>query len=431
MSENTLIKEAVSEALASKDAIKAEIKAEVKTEVGELVATLIEEGKKSTSATDDDSPNAKGWVPASKMLPHYTPPENPEMLGVRFAMGLRAFVGSGKNMAGVPKFIHDRYKDPATAKYYEKSITTQNISSGGAFVADTILFSEMIPLMRARSFLTQAGAQVIMSDTDKVTIPGISSGFSTYFVGEKKRIKAATLKFNQVKLNARKNAGLLVISNDWLDEASPEIDMLVRDDCVKAVYEEIHVKALWGDGSEEQPLGLDHDPRCGDVTVNAFPDGDTLSKFMKAMMDKNIDFNPLTNGIVMGSDLYIIYWNMKDSFGKYRYREEMLRNRTDKTPWGTIEGTPVYVYTLIKPTSASNNPTSLYYGKWSELKILMRKAVELKEFDQATIVDENNETISAAQHDVTILRVKAKVDSRVREDGALQRSDDVHTVAGG
>lgn len=421
---NTLIKQAVAEALeAQKDAMKADLLKQVLEEVGK------EKAVDGPTNGGSENPNAKGWVSASTMQKHYTPCADPADLGLRMAMGIRAFVMGGKDMRNVPKMIHDVMKDAATAKYYEKSIETQNISSGGAFTTDTLLFAETLPLLRAKSFLMQAGAQVIMADTDKVTIPGVSTGASSFWVGESKRIRVTDMKFNQIKLNAKKNAGLLVISNDWKREgANPGIDTIIRDDLIAAVNQGLHLGALWGDGSEYQPLGLDNDPRCGIVSVGALPTSNMLSKFLKAMMDANIDFNPLTNAHVMGSDLYIAYWNLQDNYGRYYYRDEMLR-RTPQAPWGTIEGTPVFVYTEIKPSSASHKPTSLYTGQWNELKILMRKAVELTEYTEATIFDENGTGISGPQNDVTFLRVLALQDSRCRRAGALQRSSDIWTEA--
>ena len=414
-----------------KDALREAIEGKKEAWMSELregVTEQIREELKSVKADKTESPNAAGWVPSSKMLPHYQPPARPEDCGLRLAMGVRAFVAGGKSMHAVPKVIADKYGDKATADYYAKSIETQNLSSGGVFCTDTLLFQEMFPLLRAKNFLIQAGAQVIMSDTDKVTIPGITSGFQTYWTGETRKIRISNIKFGQIKLNARKNAGLLVVSNDWLDEANSDLDAMIRDDMVRACNQALHLGALFGDGTEEQPLGLDHDERVGVIDVGGYPTSDTLSLFMAAMMEKDIDFNPLTNGVVMGSDVYMIFYNMKDSFGQYRYRKEMTENRTPAHPWGTIEGTPVFVYTQIKPRVATGTPTSIYYGMWSELKILMRKAITIDEFNQATIFDDEGNGISAAQNDVTILRVKAKMDSRLRQDGAIQRSNTVHTV---
>ncbi len=414
--------EAATNALAAKmaeqkDAIKAELKAEVVEEVrAELKA-----------AKPQESPNAKGWVSAGEMSKHYEPPANPEDAGLRLAMGIRAFVAGGKNMHNVPKIIADKFGDKSTSTYYEKSIEMQNLSSGGVFLTDTLLFAEMMPLLRSASWLMQAGAQVIQSDTDSVTIPGISSGFTSYWVGESKRIRTSTQRFKRIKLNAKKNAGILVISNDWAREGNNSgLDMMLRDDMVAACNQGLHLGALYGDGSEEQPIGIFNDDRAGTVTVGAAPNSDTLGKFMKALMDANIEFNPLTNAHVMGSDLYLLFWNMKDSFGQYYYRDEMRKNRTPATPWGTIDGTPVFVYTQITPSGASHNPTSLATGLWKELKILMRKAVEIVESDGA-IVDDDGVTISGIQNDVTFLRVMAKQDVKLRQEGAIQKSTDIWT----
>jgi HK97 family phage major capsid protein len=418
--------EAASQALAAKmaeqkDAIKAELKAEVVEEVRAELA--------SAKTVAEESPNAKGWVPTSAMEKHYQPLANPKDAGLRLAMGVRAFVGSGKNMHGVPKFIADKCGDKETAKYYEKSIETQNLSSGGVFLTDTLLFAEMFPLLRAKSFLMQAGAQVIMSETDKVTIPGMSAGFSSYWVGESKRIRTSTQAFQQIKLNAKKNAGILVISNDWLREGkNPGVDAIIRDDMIAAVNEGLHYGAIYGDGSEEQPHGLMNDARAGTITVGAVPTPDTMSKFLKAQLDANLDFNPLMNAHVMSAALYIVYFNMKDSYGQYYYREEM-RKRTPDAPWGTIDGTPVFVYTKITTGSSGNYITSMLSGLWSEYKILMREAVEMIEAPDGTIVDDDGTVISGLQNDVTFLRVLAKQDGRLRQAGAINKSADVWTVA--
>lgn len=427
MSNETLIKDAVSEALAaSKDAIKSEVKTEVKTEVGELIKELMasaQEGKKDAMSD--------GWVSTPDHAKHYVPCKNFEDMGVRQARIIRSFYACGKDWNEVPKFISDSLHDKSTAVYLEKSLSTQNPASGGVLKTDQILWEEFIPYLRARSWLTQAGARLINMPSGSIMIPGMSTGTSSSWVGEMKKAQTTTAKFRTVKLDAKKAMGVIAISNDLLSVADVEVDRMIRDDLVRAYNETLHFAALKGpNNSKYTPRGLKHDEGCGVITWGALPNTDLLAEFEEKMHEADIEFNPTENAYIMGPRLYKLFWNLKDNYGRHHYREE-LRMRSESAPFGYIDGSRVFVYSKLKPGTDNNEKVEIYGGKWSEFLVGVEKQAEVTEHTEASFLNEAGDVVSGPQVDATALRVLGKADMAMRQVGALNRSEDVWSKSSG
>ncbi len=404
-----------------KDAIKAELKAEVMEEVkAELSAEI-------KTAKPTENPNAKGW--ASHGVKHggeYLPPADPRDVGVRLARGLRAFFAANKVVGDVPKVIRDSYGDKHTSDYYDKALSTQTPASGGVFVSDTILWSEFIELLRPNSWLFQAGAREL-SISGSVTIPGMASGTQTYWVGELRKIKQSSAKFRTLKLDPKKSAGLVCISNDLLHEGDIRIDRMVRDDLVRAYLQNIHYAALYGSGSKFEPEGLKLDAGVGRISWNQEINDDFLGEITEKLQMANIEFNPMELSHVMSPALYKAFWNLRDNFGRAYYRQEM-RERTPDAPWGRIDGAKVFPYSLMPVGTDANKKVEIFSGVWSEYLVGVSKDVEFKESDEAAFTNENGEQVSAMEVDATLIRILGKLDMRLRQLEAIQYCNDIHTV---
>lgn len=415
----TLIKDAVQEAMtASKDAIKTEIKSEVSAELKDLLKAVKANPETKTSE----------WVSTPDHAKHYLPCAKQEDMGVRQARIIRAFFASGKDWNAVPKFISDKLSDKSTALYLEKSLSTQTPAAGGVLRTDQILWEEFIPFLRSRSWLFQAGARLISMPSGSIMMPGMSAGTQSYWVGEMKRIASTSASFRTVKLDSKKSAGIVAVSNDLLHVADVEIDRMLRDDLVRAYNETQHEAALTGPGTKYSPTGLKFDSACGVIPWGALPNPNLFAEFEEAMHEANIDFNPIENAYVMGPRLYKLFWNSVDNYGRYHYREE-LRMRSPEAPFGYIDGARVFVTSKIGVGTDAKGLTDVYGGKWSEFLVGVEREAEITEHTEASFTNEEGDLVSAIEVDATAFRILGKSDMALRQASALNRSEAVWTIA--
>lgn len=422
------------------DKVAANKLAEKQTELDEKQKELeaaqatIEDLQQKMASPMYSSPNEKAWLEKMEnfsLRKRIEKAGSDDDRGMELTKGLMAYYSAGQDMRRVPEQLKS-WGEESSAKYWQKTIDTQTISSGGIFIMERMMMEDFIDFLRPFSFLFQVGVDVMVSDVDKITIPRLDQGAVVQPVGEMMRIKTTTLRFGKITLNAKKFAAILVISNDWKRQAGNRetVFRIIRNDMAAAYVEQMETQVLYGDGTENSLKGAYVDPHWGAIDVDEFPDGDTLTQFRTGMLNANIRFVPNQVAHVMNADLWQVFYNMVDDFGQYRYRAE-LDAVSEEAPFGRINGVRVFVTSVIPTTSQK---TTLFTGKWSEYKLLITRDMALEDFPSGTVIveDENgNETqVSAIQEDCSFIRILGNYDGRSRRPNALYRGTNFHTVTG-
>ena len=232
-------------------------------QLGKTVADAVE---KNTKEAREESVNelvkqAKTDPNAAKFLPMLlmTPSERQKALdseakearergaGLKFGRMLRATalcrLEHGGNMAKIPNILADLYGDKAMAEAVSKAppMTSGDPAAGG-FLGQETVASELIPLLRAATFLGQLGARPYPMPTDKVHVPRLETASSAGWIGETKQIPASKPSVGRTSLSAKKLGAIVAISNDLLHDTSGQADAVVRDDLVKVTSIEIEPK---------------------------------------------------------------------------------------------------------------------------------------------------------------------------------------------
>jgi hypothetical protein len=81
---------------------------------------------------------------------------------------------------------------------------------------------------------------------------------------------------------------------------------------------------------------------------------------------------------------------------------------------GRLEGIPFETTNLIPTGVDAHEMTEIFLGEWAELMFGESEAFEAEISRDATIIDDDGNTISAFQQDITILRMIAKHDFGMR-----------------
>lgn len=116
-----------------------------------------------------------------------------------------------------------------------------------------------------------------------ITIGEQDGAATGYWVGESKAIPVSVADFNSVSLTPLKVAALSVCSKEWLRDASPSAEMLVRDSLVQAAVQRIDTTFLSTTAASAgvSPAGILNNIAG---TTSAGTDGDAVANDFKELM---------------------------------------------------------------------------------------------------------------------------------------------------
>lgn len=336
------------------------------------------------------------------------------------------------------RVLADVYKDPLAAKVWggemERALSAEKPSEGGYLFGPT-MSDDFIGLIRPASMLLRLGVTEVPMPDGNLTVPRQEDGTSVTWAGENEDVNSSDdPSFGDVKLSAKKAVAIVAISNDLLRVQSVQADQIVERDARRAMAQEIDTQGLIGPGSQNKPLGLLRDPGMTDLAINAAVDGDTFTKFLKALLDNDVDLNFGLTGQREDDEglanLSRIAWLFNSSIWEdaynlkvgdvYVFREEMDRGR--------LLGWPFGVTSKLANGADQHGKTTIAFADWSEGWMGRQGSLEFDASREAAYKNSAGTVVAAYSRDQTVLRLIAKIDTRVRQLKKFVKSDNVYTA---
>lgn len=161
---------------------------------------------------------------------------------------------------------------------YRRAVNTQKAGDptlGGYLVATELMADSFIDVLRNSMVLRQAGARVMTGLVGDIDIPTKTSTATAYWIGEGNAPTKSTLTFGQKRGTPRTVAAYSQLTRKLLKQATPDAEMLVRDDIAQVLALAGDKAGLHGAGAANEPLGIANQTGIGAVlggTDGATPD---------------------------------------------------------------------------------------------------------------------------------------------------------------
>lgn len=326
--------------------------------------------------------------------------------GIRFARAVKVSVVANTEGKSLEEVGQRMYKGD---KMFERG-AMQNIGvqeDGGYLVPDNTM-QEILPLLREQSSIRKLGASQIPLPNGKIRIPRQTGAANFYWTGESKPIIVSNAKLGMMALNAKKLAGLIPLTNEFLKSSSMDADRFVRDELINGIAEAEDVSAIYGKGTENEPKGLANlITQKSDVGALIDDDamGRTIGTIMASKLADKRNFGWLFNGV-----LWSHFYNMKDANGNYTHRGEMNQ--------GMLHGFNFEINNNINVGTDEHGLTEIYFGSWSNFMIGQQQGLQIDVSTQASYKD-GDDQISAFQNDMTLMRAIQMEDFNVRRAEAF------------
>ena len=353
--------------------------------------------------------------------------------GYKFARYVMALAAARNDRAKAAVYARRRGFDDiadAIVASEEKAMSAGDPLTGG-FLVPIEFSQDVIELLRASGVVRSLNPLTIPMATGTVKVPRISSGVTASYVGENTNITKSEVATGQLTLTFKKLAALVPISNDLLRYGSPQADMIVRDDSVRAVTQREDLAFIRGDGTSGTPIGLKNhiDPANkfnANGTVSLANVTTDLGKAMQAIMDANITLiiqQGATGGIdvrpgwIFSPRTWRYLTTVQTGTGQYAFRDEMLR--------GTLWGFPYRVTTQVPSNLGSAvNQSEVYFGCFAHA-VIGESLGLIVDASQEAAYHDGSGVVAAFSQDQTVIRVIAEHDFVLRHDKAFSLIEQV------
>lgn len=324
-------------------------------------------------------------------------------VGLMFRAIAIAKRAGGKDVSSVLK---EWQSDPNTPRGYLNNIeqkAMQASTASGSWFLTGGLPMELIPALKELSIVRASGAKVLDMVQGQLKFRKEGTGAAAYWVGEGANITKSEYTGSQASISSSKLAALVVISNDLLRYASPELDSFVQEDIATKIAEQEDITFLRAAASATAPSGIATLMDAGNkFAMTAAPDAtkiiSDLDKMKLKLRYANIPMTNLWHYISPRVEYFLK--NLKDSNGFYVFRDEMLAQKR-------LNGVQYKETMRIPENLGGGTETEIYLVDADQLIIGKDMDMELQVFENGTYHDGTN-TVSGITTDETVVRAIMK-----------------------
>lgn len=159
---------------------------------------------------------------------------------------------------------------------------------GGELVATDLWSSEFIDLLRPNSIAAGLGVRFATGLVGNVDIPKMTSGASFYWIDEDEDGTDSNVGLGIIKMAPKTIAGAVPITRRLMQQSTPDIDLLVRDELLRGIGLGIDKAVFLGTGLNNQPLGIKNQTGVHAIPVPAGGwDWKTIVAFETAVAESN------------------------------------------------------------------------------------------------------------------------------------------------
>lgn len=133
--------------------------------------------------------------------------------------------------------------------------TTPAAGPGSNITPVSYLGGQYIDLLRSALVIRRLGARILSNLTGNIDIPRLKASASTGWVAENAAITASDMQFDKLQMTPKHCGAMVEISRNMIQQSSPDVENLVRDDFAKLLARSIDSAAINGGGANE-PTGI-------------------------------------------------------------------------------------------------------------------------------------------------------------------------------
>ncbi len=256
--------------------------------------------------------------------------------------------------------------------FLEKRVLTTTLPAGGpgGNLVATELHGEMyFDRLRAAMKVQALGATVLSGLVGNVDIPGLKTSATAGWVAENAALTASDQEYRKVSMTPKHAGAITELSRNMLQQTTPDIEMLVRNDFALLLADAVDKAAISGTGAGAQPRGILNTAGIGDVPMGTNGLAMTVDTPADVMGKVAVADAPATSrGFLTNNKVMVAAMKLKDSQGRPFGLPQVFQNEraeySSNVPSNLTKG-------------SGTNLSALIYGNWADLLIGYWSAFDL------------------------------------------------------
>ncbi|MEL7893508.1 phage major capsid protein [Vreelandella neptunia] len=406
------------QALAAVEMEAGELNEEQLAEFEKLATEFDEIGAKLSRAENIERMNAASSEPVptfggGRSAAVHTKPELKQYVGAKVARMAMAVAAGKGDMQLASKFASGEIGDAEVAMAIETSA-----GSGGSLVPEN-LHNEVIELLRPKTIVRALGARSMPLPNGNLSMPRMSSGATSSYVGEGSDVLATEANTDDVKLNAKTMITLVPMSNQLIGRAGFQVEQLFLNDMLASMAVREDKGFLRDDGTNDTPTGWRAVCQAEGRVVpwSGTADLATIDTYLDSMMLALMESDSLLiePGWGLSPRTYMKLFGLRDGNGNKVY-PEMAQGQLKGYP---IRHTTTIPVNLDTSGDLNNNETEIYFGDFNDVIIGDSDVMTIDFSREATYKDGSGNMVSAFARNQSLLRVVKEHDIAFRHPEGL------------
>jgi HK97 family phage major capsid protein len=339
----------------------------------------------------------------------HTKKEAEQYQGATFARLAMSIAASKGDLEGAARFANDTIGDGDVALAIETSA-----GSGGALVPQNTAM-EVIELLRNRTIVRRLGARSMPLPNGNMSLPRMSGGSTSSYVGEGTDVLASNASLDDVKLSAKTMITLVPISNQLIGHAGRNVENLVLQDMLASMAVREDKAFLRDDGSSSTPKGFKKTATDAGRTVpwSGTADLATIDAYLDNLILQLMQSNSLmiSPGWGLSPRTYMKLFGLRDGNGNKVYPEMSS---------GLLKGFPIqHTNTIPSNLGTGTNETEIYFADFNDVLIGESGSFAIDFSREATYKDDQGQLVSAFSRNQSLIRVVTEHDIGFRHNEGL------------
>jgi HK97 family phage major capsid protein len=243
-------------------------------------------------------------------------------------------------------------------------------TTGGNLVETNLWASDFIEVLRNRTVTGQLGARYLPGLTGNVNIPRQNSQTQTYWVGESVALTESEATFDQVQLRPHVVGALSKMSRLTLQQTTPAIEQLVRDDLLQVEALAVDLAALNGTGSSAQPTGIANTSGVGSVVGGTNGANSSFDMMIQLYTAPSVANAPQENlGFAINAKTRGYLATLKSTTGQYLWNQDGPAQGIARTLLGYNYALSNQLPSNLTKGTSTTICSEAMFGNWQELFI--------------------------------------------------------------
>lgn len=250
----------------------------------------------------------------------------------------------------------------------ERRALSEGTGSEGGYTVPTPLAAEFIDRLRAKSVAIRAGARTVPMTSASLAIARLDSDPAVTWRLENALIDESDPAFSRVLLEAKAVAGIVKVSRELLSD-SVNVSEMLTNAFAQAMALELDRVAVWGDGTDDGPIGVTGTSGINEVSMGT--NGAALTNFDKlidSVYEMQLDNSDDPSAMIMHPRTQASLAKLKDGQNNPLSVPEMISR---------IPRLTTTAASITETQGTSNVASSIVFGDFRQLFIGIRDEMSI------------------------------------------------------